>query len=172
MKITKKITETKRLVLRHYDETDAPFIKRLLNEPSFIEFIGDRKIKTLEDAKNYIATKLTASYQNNGFGLYMIELKDKTPIGMCGLVKRDPNEDPDLGFAFIPEAWRKGYAEESSRGVLDYAKNVLKLKRVLGITIPKNIGSIKTLEKVGLKFEKMSVSKDDGKEIRVYSINL
>lgn len=167
-----KILETKRLILREYNEDDAAFIKRLLNEPSFIENIGDRGIKTLEDARNYISTRLSASYAKNGFGLYMVELKDKTPIGMCGLVKRDPKEDPDIGFAFVPEAWRKGYAEESSLGVLEYAKNILKLKRVLGITIPENIGSIKTLEKIGLKFEKMSVSKDDGKEIRVYAINL
>jgi len=91
---------------------------------------------------------------------------------MCGLVKRDPQEDPDIGFAFIPESWGKGYAVESSLGVLDYAKKTLNLKRILGITIPGNIGSIKTLEKIGLKFEKMSISKDDGKEIRIYSKKL
>jgi RimJ/RimL family protein N-acetyltransferase len=167
------ILETKRLTLRHYTESDAKFIKRLLNEPSFITNIGDRKIETLDDARAYISARLITSYEKNGFGLYMVELKSsKIPIGMCGLVKRDPSEDPDIGFAFVPEAWRKGYAEESSLGVLNYAKNKLKLKRILGITIPTNVGSIKTLEKIGLKFEKISTSKDDGKEIRVYSITL
>lgn len=167
------ILETKRLRLREYNENDAQFILRLLNEPSFLQNIGDRKIRTEDDAKSYIATRLVESYKKNGFGLFMVELKEtNTPIGMCGLVKRDPNEDPDIGFAFVPEVWRKGYAEESSLGILDYAKNQLKLKRILGITIPTNVGSIKTLEKIGLKFEKMSTSKDDGKEIRVYSINL
>lgn len=167
------IIETKRLTLREYTENDAPFIMRLLNEPAFIQNIGDRKIRTEEDAKSYITTRLVESYKKNGFGLFMVELKDnKTPIGMCGLVKRDPKEDPDIGFAFVPEFWNKGYAVESSLGVLDYAKNNLKLKRILGITIPSNIGSIKTLERVGLKFEKISTSKDDGKEIRVYSLNL
>lgn len=165
-----KILETERLVLHHFTEVDAAFIKRLLNEPSFIQNIGNRQIQTLEDAKSYIATRLTASYENNGFGLFKVELKDGTPIGMCGLVKRDPKEDPDLGFALVPEAWGKNYTTEASFAVLGYAKNKLGLKRILGITIPSNIASIKTLEKVGLKFIKMDIAKDSGDEIRVYEI--
>lgn len=167
-----KILDTKNLILRHYTPADSAFILKLLNEPSFKKNIGDRNVKNLEDAKNYIATKLIASYENNGYGLYMVELKDRTPIGMCGLVKRDPKEDPDLGFAFVPEYWRKGYAVESSLGILNYAKNYLKLKRILGITIPSNIGSIKTLEKAGLKFIKKDISKQDGAVINVYEIHL
>lgn len=167
-----KVLETKRLVLRRTTDVDAEFMKTLMNTPGFIENIGDRKIKTLDDAKKHIAEKYTASYKANGYGLYMVELKDKTPIGTCGLVKRSPDEDPDIGFAYIPESWGKGYAIEAALGVLDYAKNVLKLKRVLGVTIPSNIGSIKTLEKAGLKFLKMSISEVDGAVIRVYEIHL
>lgn len=165
-----KVLETKRLILSHYSEADVPFIKRLVNEPSFIENIGNRNIKTNDDAKNYIETRFVASYKNNGFGLYKVTLKDGTDIGMCGLVKRDPHEDPDVGFAFIPESWGKGYAAESAQAVLEYAKNNLKLKRILGITIPSNTGSIKTLEKIGLKFIKMDIAKESGDEIRVYEI--
>ena len=165
-----KILETKNLILRHYTSDDAQFIIRLLNEPSFIKNIGDRKVNTKEAAENYIASRLTASYEKNGFGLYMVELKDGTPIGMCGLVKRDPNEDPDIGFALLPEYWRKGYTFEASLGVLEYAKKTLGLTRVLGITIPSNTPSIKTLEKLGLKFIKTDIAKETGDEIRVYEI--
>lgn len=164
-----KILETKRLILREYNLEDADFIRRLVNEPSWIENIGDRNVKSLEDAKNYIKEKLIANYKKYGFGLWMVELKDKTPIGMCGLVKRDPKEDPDIGFALLPEFWGKGYAAESSLGVLNYAKNNLKLKRILGVTIPKNTGSIKTLEKIGLKFFKTKKD-NDGTILNVYEI--
>lgn len=166
------IIETERLKLRNILENDAEFIKKLVNEPSWIQNIGNRNINSTSDAQEYIRSRMTDSYQKNGFGLYLVELKDsRKPIGMCGLVKRDPSEDPDIGFALIPEVWGKDYAVEASRGVLHYAKNTLKLKRILGITIPSNIPSIKTLEKIGLKFERMSVAKEDGKDIRVYSIN-
>lgn len=167
---TQKVLTTQNLVLRHYTANDAEFILRLLNEPSFIANIGDRKVRTLEDAKNYIASRLTASYEKYGFGLYMVELKDGTSIGMCGLVKRDPNEDPDIGFALLPEYWRKGYTYEASCGVLEFAKNILKLSRILGITIPSNTASIKTLEKIGLKFLKTDISKETGEKILVYEI--
>ncbi|MES2770078.1 MAG: GNAT family N-acetyltransferase [Bdellovibrionota bacterium] len=167
-----KVLETERLIFRRTNDSDAEFMKKLMNSPGFIENIGDRNIKTLEDAKVHIASKYTASYEANGYGLFTVELRNKTPIGTCGLVKRDPKEDPDIGFAYLPEFWGKGYAIEAALGVLDYSKNILKLKRVLGITIPSNIGSIKTLEKAGLKFIKMSISEVDGAEIRVYEILL
>ncbi len=168
-----KVLETERLIFRRTVDSDAEFIKKLMNSPGFIENIGDRNIKTLEDAKAHIASKYTASYEANGYGLYTVELKTtKIPIGTCGLVKRGPKEDPDIGFAYLPEFWGQGYAIEAALGILDYSKNILKLKRILGITIPSNIGSIKTLERAGLKFIKMSISEVDGAEIRVYEVLL
>jgi [ribosomal protein S5]-alanine N-acetyltransferase len=163
--------ETERLNIRCFLPSDADFILRLLNEPSFQQNIGDRKVRNHDDAVAYINNRLVPSYANNGYGLYMIELKSNgAAIGMCGLVKRDPNDDPDVGFAFIPEAWRQGYAFEAAQQVLSHARYTLQLKRILGITIPENIPSIKTLEKLGLHFLKMDVTKDTREVIYVYEL--
>jgi RimJ/RimL family protein N-acetyltransferase len=167
-----QLLQTRRLNIRHFHSQDAAFILRLLNEPSFHQYIGDRKVRTIDDAVKYINTRLIASYLNHGYGLYMVEQKDGMPIGMCGLVKRDPTEDPDVGFAFLPEVWRQGYAFESAAEILTYAQHSLGLTRVLGITIPGNISSVKTLEKLGLRFLRSDVTKDTQEAISVYEIVL
>lgn len=155
--------ETDRLLLRKLSTDDAAFILDLLNQPSFLQFIGDRGVRTLEDANRYILTGAVASYERFGFGLYLTLLKkSEIPIGICGLVKRDSLKDVDIGFAFLPQYWSKGYAFESASAVLDYARNTLGLKRIAGITAPDNHGSIRVMEKIGLKFEKMvKLSEDD-----------
>ena len=167
-----ELLQTKRLKLRRFEASDANFILRLLNEPSFHRNIGDRKVRTTEDAVNYINARLLPSYSSNGYGLYMVEQSDGTPIGMCGLVKRDPNEDPDVGFAFIPETWQQGYAFEAATAVVEYAREVLKIKRILGITVPDNIASVKTLQKLGLQFLRKDVTKDTNEFICVYELLL
>jgi ribosomal-protein-alanine N-acetyltransferase len=160
--------QTDRLSIRHFKVSDADFILRLLNEPSFLRNIGDRKVRTAEDAVNYISTRLVPSYEKNGYGLYMVETKAGTAVGMCGLVKRDLHEDPDVGFAFVPETWRQGYAFEAATAVMNYAKDDLKLMRVLGIAISGNTASIRTLQKLGLKFLRMDVTKETKETICVY----
>jgi len=164
------LLQTQRLNLREFQLSDAAFVLRILNEPSFLKFIGDRKVRTIDDARLYISNRFIASYEKNGYGLYMVEVKEGSPIGMCGLVKRDPVEDPDVGFAFVPEAWQRGYGYEAASAVIEYARNTLQLKRVLGITIPENTASIKTLEKTGLKFLRADVTKDTNEAIHVYEI--
>jgi RimJ/RimL family protein N-acetyltransferase len=166
------LLQTKRLRLRCYDASDAEFILRLLNEPSFHRNIGDRKVRTIDDAVNYINARLVPSYSNHGYGLYMVEKTDGTPIGMCGLVKRDPKEDPDVGFAFIPETWQQGYAFEAATAIVEYARNVLTIKRILGITVPDNIASIKTLKKLGMQLLRNDVTKDTHESICVYELLL
>src|SRR5829696_7602777 len=105
------VLETERLFLRHFRVDDAQFILTLLNEPSFLRYIGDKKVHELEDARQYILNGPVASYNRNGFGLYLIELKEShTPIGMCGLLRRDELADPDIGFALLPRFWHKGFA--------------------------------------------------------------
>ena len=165
-------TETERLSIRHFQNSDAAFILRLLNEPAFLRNIGDRKVRTMEEAMSYINARLVSSYAKNGYGLYMVETRDGTPVGMCGLVKRDPNEDPDIGFAFVPETWLQGYAFEAATAVLNYARTELNLKSVLGICIPGNTASIRTLEKLGLKFVRRDVSKETKEVVCVYEIYL
>src|SRR5438067_6305543 len=148
--------ETERLVLRKLSTDDAEFILGLLNEPSFLRYIGDKGVRNLDDARHYILTGPVESYERNGFGLYLVELKEaQLPIGMCGLVKREGLTDADVGFAFLPAYWSKGYAVESASAVLAYAREVLGLKRILGITLPDNQSSINVLKKIGLKFERM-----------------
>ena len=156
--------ETDRLRLRHFLLDDADFILALLNQPSFIHFIGDKGVKTADDAKDYIATGPINSYQQHGFGLYLVEAIDnKTAIGMCGLLKRESLMHPDLGFAFLPDYWGKGYAFEAATAVLAYARDDLRLPHVLAITRPDNEASIKLLERLGFHFEEMIELPDDVK---------
>ena len=144
-----KILETDRLVLRRLTEEDAPFILELVNEPSWLQFIGNKGVQNLEDARGYIAKGPVDSYRRLGFGLYLVELKaGADPIGMCGLLKRETLEDVDLGFAYCPRFWRRGYAHEAASAVMAYAKATLGLKRLLAVTAPDNVASIGLLEKL------------------------
>lgn len=164
------ILETERLILRKLSTDDAEFILQLLNEPSFLRYIGDKGVRNLDEARQYILNGPVESYERNGFGLYLVESKEsKLPIGMCGLVKRDGLTDADVGFAFLPAYWLKGYAVESASAVLAYGRNVLGLKRILGITLPDNHSSINVLKKIGLKFEQMVSLSDDRQELMLFA---
>lgn len=164
------IIETECLLLRKLTVNDAAFMLDLLNQPSFIQFIGDRGVQTLDDARQCILTRYVASYERLGFGVYLTLLKEgQVPIGICGLVKRDALEDVDIGYAFLPQYWLKGYASESASAVLAYARNTLGLKRILGITTPDNQGSIHVLEKIGLKFEQMVKLSEDDVELMLFA---
>lgn len=168
-----KILETERLVLRQFSVEDADFILRLLNEPSFIRNIGDRGVRTLEDARSYILRVPIASYERNGFGLYLVILKESgESVGMCGLIKREELEDVDIGYAFLPEYWSKGYAVESALAVKEYARDVIGLKRLVAITDPENQGSIRVLEKIGLRFEKMIRLSEDDIELKLLAADI
>ena len=165
-----KILETDRLILRQLSTEDAAFILELVNEPSFIQNIGDRGVRTLEDARAYILRVAISSYEKNGFGLYLVELKDSgQSIGMCGLIKRDGLEDVDIGYAFLPRFWLNGYAVEAAAAVKDYARDMLGLKRLVAITDPANQGSIRVLEKIGLKYEKMVRLSADDIELKLFT---
>jgi len=167
-----KILETDRLILRQLSTEDAEFILELVNEPSFIQNIGDRGVRTLEDARAYILRVAISSYEKNGFGLYLVELRDSgQSIGMCGLIKRDGLEDVDIGYAFLPRFWLKGYAVEAAAAVKDYARDALGLKRLVAITDPANQGSIRVLEKIGLKYEKMVQLSADDIELKLFAID-
>jgi RimJ/RimL family protein N-acetyltransferase len=152
---------------------DAEFILRLLNEPSWLRFIGDRGVRTLQDARDYILTGPVEMYARLGFGLYLVELKEGgSPIGICGLIKRDFLDDVDIGFAFLPEYWGQGYAYESASAVMAYGQRVLGLKRIVAITASDNHSSARLLEKLGLRFEGLVRYPDDGLNIRLFAIDL
>ena len=161
--------ETPRLRLRDLAPADAAFMLTLLNEPSFVENIGDRDVRTLADARTYIENGPIASYARHGFGLYLVELRaSAAPIGICGLLRRDTLPDPDLGFAFLPAYWKQGYAFESAAAVRDYARAELGLGRLLAITNPTNAGSIRLLERLGFRFERMARMGDGQPELRLF----
>ncbi len=165
-----KVLETDRLVLRRMVLEDADFMLRLLNEPSFLRFIGDRGVRTEDDARAYISNGPINSYERFGFGLYLTELKtDGRPIGICGLLKRESLEDADIGFALLPEYWSNGYASESARAVMAYARDTLGLDRVVAVTTPDNHGSIRVLEKLGMKFERTARLVEAGPELELYA---
>lgn len=167
------VIETERLVLRRLTLDDAGFILGLLNEPSFLRFIGDKGVRTLDDARAYIGDGPMASYERHGFGLYLTSLRESgEPIGICGLVKRAALDDVDVGFAFLPRYWSRGYASEAASAVLAYAKRALGLARVAGITDPENAGSIRVLEKLGLEFVGMVRLAEGTPEVRLFAREL
>ena len=163
-----KILETERLTLYQLSGEDAAFILELLNEPSFVHFIGDRRVRTLDDARAYILNGPVASYEKFGFGLYLTKRKqDGIPIGICGLVKRAALADVDIGFAFSPQFWGNGYAFEAASAVMAYGKRALGLQRIVAVATPDNVASIKLLEKLGLRFEQMVKLAEDGDALQL-----
>ncbi len=164
-----RILETKRLTLRYFRPDDAEFIVRLLNEPAFVEYIGDKGVRTVEEANEYLRNGPMDSYERYGYGLNRVELNETgEPIGMCGLVRRDNLDDADIGYAFLEQYWSKGYARESAEAVLEHARNKLGLDRIVAIVTPENHSSIKLLQKIGLNFERMIRLSDDDEELEFF----
>jgi len=164
------IYETNRLRLKEFTLNDSEFIVELLNSPGWLQFIGDRNINTEEQAKNYLENGPIKSYKENGYGLWLVEKKDDSiAIGMCGIIKRETLDHPDIGFAFLPGFIGKGYAFEIASATMEYAKHQLNISKILAITVSNNSKSIRLLEKIGLKFIKpinFPVSKE---ELLLYS---
>ena len=167
-----QVLQTDRLTLRRLTLDDAPFVLQLVNEPSWLRFIGDKNVRNLDDARHYLRSGPLDMYARLGFGLFLVELKDScTAIGTCGLIKRDTLPDVDVGYALLPEHWRKGYAYEAVSAVLDYAQRTHGLQRVLAITSVDNDRSIRVLEKVGMKFERL-LQLSETNEVRLFSRQL
>ena len=184
-----KILDTDRLVLRELDSAlDAEFIFELLNTPKFIKYIGDRGVRSVEDAAAFIENRYRQSYREHGFGLYTVELREfdgdrentldtgrvsalNPPIGVCGFVKRDTLPDPDIGFAFLPEFEGHGYGSESATAILDFGRTTLGFSRVLAITSQDNDVSGKLLEKLGFRFDRIFAT-PEGEELKLFEKEL
>jgi len=165
-----KILETERLTLREFNADDAEFILVLVNNPTWLLYIGDRNIRNLDDARHYLVNGPIKSYYVNGFGLSLVSLKhDNTPIGMCGMIRRNGLEHADIGFALLPQYAGKGYAFEIASATMDYAKKKLGLEKVVAITSDDNAHSIKLLNKIGLHFERMVKLTDDNEELMLFT---
>ncbi|MDA0679412.1 MAG: GNAT family N-acetyltransferase [Proteobacteria bacterium] len=165
--------ETERLELAQLSYDDCEFVRDLVNEPSFIRYIGDRGVRSLDDAYEYLRKGPLDSYEKHGYGLYRVCHRcDTTPLGICGLVKRDEFPHPDLGFAFLERHWGRGYAYESSLATLDHARNKLALKHIIAVADGDNEASIKLLRKLGFQFEDMVRMSGESKEICRYALDL
>jgi [ribosomal protein S5]-alanine N-acetyltransferase len=166
----KIILNTKRLILREAQLSDSQFFYDLLNSPKWLKYIGDRGIKTLNDAEKYIHDKLINSYKINGSGLFVYELKGlHIPIGICGFIKREYLDSEDIGFALLPEYERKGYTYEISIAVLDYGEKNLSINKVYAITSKDNIASQELLKKLGFNFKSYVNEPDTDEELLLYS---
>jgi len=164
------VLETERLTLRQLTVADAPFALELLNEPSFIQNIGDRGVRSLDDARGYLLNGPIESYRRHGFGLNRVDIKDTaTPIGMCGLLKRATLDDVDIGYAFFPRYWSQGYAFESASAILKFGKDTLGIERIVAVVSPGNESSIKLLNKIGLKFERMVRLPPEEQDIKLFA---
>ncbi len=164
------VIETERLLLRRLSDDDAEFIVELLNQPSFLRYIGDKEVRNTADAVRYIQGGPIASYERFGFGLYLVEVKETgVSIGICGLLKRDSLPDIDIGFAFLPAFWSQGFASEAASAVMTYGREVLGLKRIVAITSLDNDASIRLLQKIGLRFEGVIKLAEDQPEVRLFA---
>jgi RimJ/RimL family protein N-acetyltransferase len=164
------ILTTERLALRQYTLDDAPFVLDLLNTPDWIANIGDRGVRTLEDARNYIEEKYLAQYTELGFGSYVSVLKGtETIVGTCGLYKRPNLDHFDIGFALLPKYENKGYAFEASSALMNHARTKLEMETIYGITLPTNKASQRLLQKLGLKAIDRIKMEGDEAELLLFS---
>lgn len=168
------IRETERLIISKFSVLDAPFFLELVNTPNWLKYIGDRNIKTIEDAEKRIKEGHLKSYNDFGFGFYKLLLKEENnkTIGTCGLIKRDTLDDVDIGFAFLPEYEGKGFGFEAAFEILVLSKSEFKLKKLVAITNPDNKNSINLLEKLGFSFEKKVIPFEDNKELLLFAKTL
>ena len=167
--LTLQITATERLRLRRLNLRDAAFILELVNEPAWIRNIGDKHVRTLCDAERYIRDAVLRMYERLGYGLYLVESRESgDPMGICGFVRRDSLEGPDLGFAFLQRYWGVGYAGEAAAAVMSHAWNTLGFTRVLAIASRRNERSTRLLERLGFGFL-FAMRVDAGDEVDVYA---
>lgn len=150
------VLETERLVLREVEDEDAPFILELLNSPGFLENIGDRGVRDLDQAKAFIKERLRGSYRDHGFGMWVtVQKSDHSPVGIAGLVRREGLDVPDVGYAFVQRVWGRGYAQEAAAAVLAHARGPLGIPKLAAITSPENFASMAVLRKIGFSYHGM-----------------
>lgn len=148
------VLETERLVLREVEAADAPFVLELLNSPGFLENIGDRGVRTEDEARAYIDERIIGSYRQHGFGMWLtIQKLDNTAVGLAGLVRREGLDVPDVGYAFAQRAWGQGYAKEAAGAVLAHAQGTLDIPRLAAITTLENFASMAVLRKIGFIYQ-------------------
>lgn len=165
------VIETDRLRLRQLTPTDASFILELVNDPDWLRFIGDRNVRTLDDAREYILRGPVDMYARLGFGLYLVEMRDPVvSVGICGLIKRDSLESVDLGFAFLPQFRGRGYALEAAAATMEFGRQHLLLRQIVAITDPENRSSIRLLQRLGMSFQGSIVLPHQPEEVALFAL--
>ncbi|MET0281192.1 MAG: GNAT family N-acetyltransferase [Steroidobacteraceae bacterium] len=161
---------TARLALRRPEPSDAEFILRLVNDPDWLRYIGDRGVRTLEEASAFIDERLLGSFHQHGFGLWVVEPRaGGAALGLCGLLKRDELEHVDVGYAFLPEARQRGYALEAARCAVAFATATLGMRHLVAIVQPANEPSRRVLEKLGMRLQGMIAF--NGRETCLYGLD-
>ena len=166
------ILETERLILRTFTVDDAAFYFDLWKQASWIQYIGDKKFRSVDDARQSLINGPMKMYADKGFSLYLMTLKDNTPIGMCGLIKRDTLDDVDIGYGLLSAYEGKGYTVEAATAVMAYAKKGLGLRRVVAITVSDNKKSISLLEKIGMHYEKIVKAPNDDTQLMLFAAEI
>ena len=163
------VLETERLLLRRFTLDDAPFILELVNDPAWIEYIGDRNVHSLDEACAYMRRGAMDMYERVGFGMWVMELKATgEPVGTAGLIRREVLEDVDIGFAMLPQHRGQGLALEAARGVFEYATVTLGMDRLVAIVSASNQKSIRILEALGMRYEKTIRFPNDDEDVPLY----
>lgn len=166
------VAETERLVLRRMTEDDAALMLAILVDEDFVRHVGDRGVRTVDEARTYLRNGPMASYDTHGFGLYLVSGRDDdTPIGVCGLLKRDYLDDADVGYALLPSARGRGLALEAVRGAIEHARADLGLTRLLAIISPGNTASRTLAERAGMRERELRTD-PAGHEVVLYEIAL
>ncbi|HEU4853406.1 MAG TPA: GNAT family N-acetyltransferase [Telluria sp.] len=168
----KKICETERLTVRTMTIDDAPFFHALVTDPCYLRIIGDSGVRTLEQARASLTERVLVPQAELGYSRYLVQLHDGTAIGSCGLVRRPTLDGPDLGYAYLPAYWGRGYAVEAARAIVEHAQRDIGMTRLLGITSPDNTASIGVLTKLGFRFERFTYLDAADTGTNVYSRDL
>jgi [ribosomal protein S5]-alanine N-acetyltransferase len=158
-----KMLKTRRLLLREATSDDAAFLVRLMNEPAYLRFVGDRGVRTLSDACDYFATAPIYSYSSERLGFNIVEVADgAVPVGICGLVRRDPQGDVELGYAISDMYAGQGYATEAAAATREHAHGELALARLFATTLMENAASRRVLKKIGMTLQEVSNPDESG----------
>jgi len=165
--------ETERLSLRRLTLDDAELMLAVWNDPAFIRYVGDRGIRSIDEARVALEEGALKLFSDYGYGPFRVALiTDDTPIGVCGLFRREGLDEPDIGFSILPEHWRKGYAHEAASAVVGHAMTDLRLGRLTAVVSPENVASVALIKKLGLQFERMHCLPGDDDDIAIYDIQL
>ncbi|CAV26369.1 GNAT family N-acetyltransferase [Vibrio atlanticus] len=165
--------ETARLRLRMITPQDAAFIQRLYSSEDFLRYVGDKEITDAGKAVEYIENNILKMHQEKDVCLLVVEIKDSsTPIGVCGLIKRDTLESHDIGYGFVPEVYGQGFGLEAAQVIIEQAKHNADIDHLVAITTSDNIRSIALLTKLGFVFERVEEAINESVNLNLYGLSL